>query len=85
MHAVQINPDAWYDLGATYRTLGDGALVKGCPADALMYWEKAYKSLSTLLGQVPEVQRLQGRLKYHGSGKGNVSEMAEAVALMQCI
>lgn len=80
---MQIYPAAWYDLGATYRTLGDGSVAKGCPAEALMYWEKAYASLGVLLGPVPEVERLQGRLKYHRAGKGATKEIAEAVALMK--
>ena len=47
---MQVYPPAWYDLGATYRTLGDGAVAKGCPAEAIEYWDKAHASLSTLLG-----------------------------------
>lgn len=80
---VQVYPPAWYDLGATYRTLGDGAVAKGCPAEALKYWTKAHASLSTLLGPVAEVQRLKGRLMYHGEGKQDASKMAEAIALMK--
>lgn len=80
---MQVYPPAWYDLGATYRTLGDGAVAKGCPAEAIEYWDKAHASLSTLLGPVPEVERLRGRLMYHRAGKADAGVLAEAITLMK--
>jgi hypothetical protein len=79
---LQIYPPAWYDLGATYRTLGDGATAQGDGKLAVKNWQAAYDALHPLLGDTPEVKRLQGRLAYHRAGK-NKGKMMEALKLLQ--
>lgn len=79
---LQIFPQAWYELGWTYRTLGDCHAIVDKMDSAVEWWAKAYECMHTLLGPTPEVQSIKGRLLVQTAGDDK-EKLREAVELLQ--
>lgn len=81
---MQIYPQAWYELGWTYRTLGDCQAVMLDMNSAVEWWAKAYECLHTLLGPTPEVQSIKGRLLVQTAGDSK-EKLEEAIRLLKAV
>lgn len=81
---VQMYPAAWYELGWTYRTLGDCEAVGNNMEAAVEWWAKAYECLHTLLGPTAEVQSIKGRLLVQTAGDSR-EKLEEAIRLLQAV
>lgn len=81
---MQIYPPAWYDLGMTYRSLGDCEIANNSVGVAVQWKKKACDCLQVVMGDAPEALRAKGGLLALTAG-GSHKKLEEAARLLQIV
>lgn len=81
---MQIYPPAWYELGVTYRNLGDCEVANNSVEVAIEWKEKAYTCLTTVMGDAPEALRAKGAWLALTAG-GSRTQLEEASRLLKAV